>query len=101
MKEVTIKTIGWTLFGITFLIMFYGMFIAMSISNMDSEIRTFHTINMDNETKEALIKLSDINSNTKCIVKEYEQIKINNKNYKDSRRLLVNEYVSTNCSIVQ
>lgn len=64
MKEITIKTIGWTIFGICFLIMFYGMFIAMSISNMDSEFRTIHTINMDNETSEAIKYLSNIKSSS-------------------------------------
>jgi hypothetical protein len=60
MKEVTIKTIGWTTFGVVFVIMFYSMFISLSISNLD--IKTEHTINInsDNETKQALRYLADI-----------------------------------------
>ena len=57
------KIIGWTLFGCTLTIMYFGMFSAMALSNMNSEIRTYHTINMDNETKEAILGLSQINSN--------------------------------------
>lgn len=103
MKDITIKTIGWTLFGISFVIMFWGSLISLSLSNMDSEIRTTHTINMDNQTKEALIKLSDMPYNTKCIVKEYdyayvyEELDSEWDSYK--RRILVNEYITNNCSI--
>ena len=63
MKDITIKTIGWTIFGVVFVIMFYGMFITMSVSNAD--IKTEHTINIisNNETKEALIKLSEMDYN--------------------------------------
>lgn len=50
MKDITIKTIGWTIFGCVFCIMFYGMFMMMSLSNANV---TFN-FNMDNETRQAI-----------------------------------------------
>jgi len=60
MKETTIKTIGWTLFGITTVIMYFGMFWTMAWSN--AEINTNHniTFNADNETRDALKYMSQI-----------------------------------------
>lgn len=56
----SLKVIGWTLFGCTLTIMYFGMFSAIAISNMDSEIRTYHKIDMDNETKDAIGYLAKI-----------------------------------------
>jgi len=64
MKEITIKTIGWTLFGCIFVIMFFGMFIILTFSDMDGKISTFHYIEMDNNTKESINKLSEIYNNS-------------------------------------
>lgn len=60
MKEITIKTIGWTIFGCCFVIMFYMMFISLSISN--SNIKTEHILSLisDNETKEIFKSIEDI-----------------------------------------
>lgn len=56
----SLKVVGWTLFGCTLTIMYFGMFSAMALSNMDSEIRTYHKIDMDNETKDAIGYLAKI-----------------------------------------
>lgn len=54
------KVIGWTCFGITLTIMYFGMFSTMALSNINSEIRTYHKIDMDNQTKDAIMYLSEI-----------------------------------------
>lgn len=50
MKDVTIKTIGWTLFGCVFAIMFYGSLMSLALSDTQLVIK----IEMDNETLEAI-----------------------------------------------
>lgn len=65
MKEVTIKTIGWTIFGVIFLIMFYGVLISISLANIDSKIVTEHYVFVDNETKDVFRSINNI-SNIDC-----------------------------------
>lgn len=73
-KEIA-KVIGWTCFGITLTIMYFGMFSAMALSNIDSEIRTYHKIDMDNNTKDAIIGLSEMNT-INC---EFEELNLYSK----------------------
>ena len=66
---------------------------------MPKNTPTNYTINfnMDNETKDAITKFSEMDlKNTKCIVKEYETIIVGN----EERKILVNEFISDNCMIV-
>lgn len=60
MNKQMIETIGWILFGIVFVIMFFGMFWVLSMSNAD--IKTSHniTLNTDNQTRDALSYMSKI-----------------------------------------
>jgi hypothetical protein len=88
-----------------FFIMFFGMFWIISISDAWINTPTNYSINinMDNETRDAIERLSDIQYDTKCIVKEYDNLDIYD-DYDDSyyqQRILVKEYLSTNCTIVE
>lgn len=60
MKEITIKTIGWTIFGIFSVVTWFLMFMVLSISN--SDIKTEHIITLisDNETKEIFKSIEEI-----------------------------------------
>ena len=72
MNETTIKTIGWTTFGVVFCIMFYGTFISMSLANADIKI----SINMDNNTKDSINNMSYLQN--KIAELEYKRFLIEN-----------------------